>query len=310
MPKNLLKIAILALWVGMMGWWWHVSRTFPVPEKIEAAFLPDYLDNYKLTYGPQHIGSAYKSMRRVSGMGYQGGAGMTVKVRLGDQVLEIKSTVVANFDQVLNLTDFQYVVQAGPLTIAERGVLEEDGLKLSVNLGQHEDIYAALLRDYGQLLGNYADVLDFSRPVTLKPPSGPGLSNFIPSYLSYLGLMRGSNYSITVLDPVSRQLRPMPVRVEEETRELDPELGRDMPAFRVRLGGGSVDGQLWVDRYGRTIREEGLGFKLSRVDEPYQATVGVVPLTPPKGFESLLANDRLMDIIKKADQAEIENPVR
>lgn len=303
MFKRGVKIALLLLWLFMMGWWWYESRYFPAPEKVEAAFLPDYLDHYRLTYGEQPIGWAYKSMRRLPEIGYQGGEGLTIQVRLGGEDLEIKSTVVANFDRVMNLLDFQYMVQAGPLTVIERGLIKEDGrLELTVNLGRYEDLYAALLRDYGDLLGGYAGQLDFSRPVTLDPPLGPGLRNFIPSYLSYLGLMKGSSYSLTTVDPVSRRLQPTNVRVEEEGRELDLELGRDMPAFRVRLSDAAPDSQLWVDRYGRTVREEGLGFKLTRVDEEYKAKADVTPFTPPKSFERLLNNDKLRELIDRAGE--------
>lgn len=353
MAKHIIKISILLVWVGLMGWWWLESRTWPVPEKINAAFLPDYNDYYGLSFGEQKIGWANKSLRRNPEGGYQGIQSMTVKLALEDQVVDINFSVTADFDRVLNLTEFRYMIQAGPVVVAETGEVtqpqtdcpeqslegaelgaeaagvqtpstdsepcqaelsdnSEAFLKVEVNLGEFDQIFKDLLTQHRDLLGDYAERLDFSRPVELAVPDGPGLPQFIPSYLSYLGLTRGANYNLIVLDPANRVLTPLNVRVEDKSREYDKETGRDIDVYRIRLTSASGGGLLWLDRYGRTVREETLGFKLERVvslaskyEEPALAAQGVVPLKPPPGLQRLFTGggmDKLLDRVRPEPQ--------
>ena len=309
MRKHAIKIIILLIWSGLMGWWWHESRTWPVPEKIDAAFLPDYLEYYSLNYGEQKIGWASRSLRRLPEGGYQGGHNLTAELLIQGHELEISSNVQAIFDRALNLQEFNFVVQAGPLTIVESGRVEDEVLNLEVSLGDYGPLLVAFLEEYGHLLGDYAQHLDFQRKISLPAPPGPGLTQFLPSYLSYLGLTKDGQYSIRVLDPFSRTLRPQTIRLEGETRAYDPEIGREQPAFRVRLGEGPVGARLIVDRYGRVIEEEGGGFRLKRVDDLIQATAAIVPLVPPPGLAGLLNNKDLQKIMEQARKA-TESPAQ
>lgn len=353
MTKHIIKIGLILVWVGLMGWWWLESRTWPVPEKINAAFLPDYNDYYGLSFGEQKIGWANKSLRRTQEGGYQGLQSMTVKLALEDQEVDIIFSVTADFDRVLNLTEFRYMIQAGPVVLTETGRVSrpeadcpepppgegepqadaagaeapsttsqpclaktadnsEAHLKVEVNLGEFGPIFQELLAQHRDLLGPYADRLDFSQPVELPVPDGPGLPQFLPSYLSYLGLARGANYALNILDPANRALMPLNVRVEDKTREYDKETGRDIDVYRIRLSSASGGGLLWLDRYGRTVREETLGFKLERVislaskyEEPGLAAQGAVPLKPPPGLQRLFSGggmDRLLDKMRPEPQ--------
>jgi len=324
MTKHIVKISIILVWLGLMGWWWLESRSWPVPEKINAVFLPDFNDYYSLNFGEQKIGWANKSMRRVEGSDYQGLQTLTIKLAAQEQVVEINFSVVANFDRLLNLTDFRYMIQAGPVTVTASGLVNlpkagcsdnqacesaadaDPQIIFEVNLGEYGPVFQSLVEEHSDLLGPYADRLDFSQARSLPRPAGPVIAQFVPPYLSYLGLTPGTNYSMSVLDPINRRLMPVTVRVENEAREYDPETGREIPIYRVRLNSAGGGGLMWLDRYGRTIREESLGFKLERVislankyEEPNLAARGAVPLTPPLGLQQILAGQETVGLMEK-----------
>ena len=293
MAKHIVKISILLVWLTIMGWWWLESRSWPPPAKVEVAFLPDFNDYFSLKYGDQKIGWAFKNLRRLpGGAGYQVGQGLVVRLALAGEELEINSTLMANLDQSLNLLDFTHLVQAGPLTVSESGVVADERLSIEVNLGEHRPLLAKIAAASGGLWGQYAENLDFSRPAILPAPVGPALAQALPPYLSYLGLEPGRHYALKQLNPLSRQLEEFPVRVEEEGREYDQEAGRKIPAFRIRLTSAGGDSLIWVDRFGRTFREEAVGFTLTRLYEQSEAGQGITPLTPPPGFEQLLSLGR------------------
>lgn len=331
MAKHIIKISILLAWLGLMGWWWLESRTWPVPEKINAAFLPDFNDYYSLAFGDQKIGWANKSLRRVDGGGYQGLQSLTIKLAARDQVVDASFSVVANFDRLLNLIDFRYIIQAGPVVVTESGLVSprkdncpvnqpcdpgsvaEPQLAVEVNLGAYGPVFQSLVEEHRDLLGGYAELLDFSRPVEIYIPAGPVLIPFLPPYLSYLGLTPGTNYSMNMLDPINRALMPITMRVENEAREYDPETGREIQVYRVRVSSAGGGGLLWLDRYGRTLREESLGFKLERIislaskyEEPSLAARGAAPLKLPPGLQRVLAGremDVLMEKISESTQS-------
>lgn len=288
MIKQTIKATILILWLGLMGWWWLESRTWPTPEKLDLAFLPNYYDHFSLNNGEQKIGWAYKNIRRNLDGSYQGLQGVTVKIKIAEQELEITAEVMANFSKALNLENFQYVVKSGQVVIGEAGWVSAGQLTVDVSLGQYEDSFQALREKYSHLLGEYADYFDFQKPAVLPVPAGPALPQFIPAYLGHLELEVGRNYSLNVLNPLTRQPEILMVRVEEETGEYDPKVGRKVPIFRIRLGTGDQFSLVWTDRFGRVLREKAFGLSLTRVDTETEARSGVRPLVPPSSFNQFL----------------------
>ena len=306
MKKHIIKIVILAVWASLMGWWWHESRSWPVPEKIDVAFLPDFYDNFSVNFNGQKVGWAFKSLRRQPNNDYQGTQGLTLKVRLGEQTLEISSTVMVNMGPSLNLKDFQYLIQAGDLAVAERGTVAGNYLSVMVSLGEYAPMMKSLAEEIGPMLGEHARLLDFDREVVLPAPDGPALAAVFPPFLSHLGLIPGRNYSLATLDAFSRTMVTTTIRVEEETREYDPEAGRDQPVFKIRSGSSGQEVFLWIDRYGRTLREEGLGFSLSRVDDLAAAMRDVEPLTPPAAFQRLLQGRGFNKLLETIETQRVE----
>jgi hypothetical protein len=147
-------------------------------------------------------------------------------------------------------------------------------------------------------LGAYADLLDFRRPADLPAPEGPGLTPLLGPYLSYLGLTKGARYLLTVLNPITRGLMSLPVRVEAETRQYDPEIAGEAAAFLVRAGPPEYEARLWLDRFGRTLKEEALGFTLLLVDNQEEARRDITPLSPPPALSGLLSRGPLADIFR------------
>lgn len=301
MKKHVIKLFILAVWVGLMGWWWHESRSWPAPEKIEAAFLPNFYDSFNLKFGGRKVGWAYKSLRRQPNGDYQAIQGTTVKLQIGGQTLEVASTVSVNLEPSLKLKDFQYLIQAGDLAVSEKGVVAGQYLSVIVNLGEYAPMMKALAEEFGPLLGEHAKLLDFNREVVLPAPAGPALAVAFPPFLSHLGLTPGRGYSLPTLDPLSRTMINTSLRVESEDREYDPEAGRDQPVFKIRTGVPGQEAFIWIDRHGRTVREEGLGLSLTRAYDLAAAMRDVEPLEPPAAFQRMLQGrnvDQLMDTVK------------
>lgn len=287
MRKHLLKAAPLLIWLGLLGWWQWESRAWPVPEKIDAAFIPDHYDLFALNYQGRKVGWAFKSLKRFPNGAYQAAQGLRLQASLGGRELGIQADVSANLSPALALSNFTYTLSAAPMTAVERGIVAGGRLSVRVNLGDYGPLVEPLVAEHRELLGGYADLLDFSRETVLEAPSGPGLAPLLGPYLCYLGLTPGANYALTVLDPITRRLMPLGIRVEAETRQYDPEIAGEAVAFLVRTGPPEAGARLWLDRFGRTLKEEALGFTLYPVEDQAAASRDISPLEPSAAFRRL-----------------------
>ena len=99
-----------------------------------------------------------------------------------------------------------------------------------------------------------------------------------------------------MLDPLTRATRPLPVRVEAEVRQYDPEIAGEAAAFLVRIGPPEAEGRVWLDRFGRTLKEEAFGFTLTLVDNQEEARRDITPLSPPPALLGLLERGALADL--------------
>ena len=304
MTKQVLKISIIVLWVGLMGWWWLESRTWPAPKKIDVAFLPDYYNDFNLFYGKQKIGWAHKSLSRQQNGSYKATQGVVVKVKVAEHEMQITADVLASFDQALNLVDFRYIIKAPPFNMLETGVVKNGYLTVDVGLGEHEETLLALLNEHKELLAGYADLLDITHAVVSEAPSGPLLTQFIPTYLGHLGIKVGQNYSLTVLNTLTRHPETIAVRVEEKSTEHNYQTGRKDPVFRVRLGTGEQSMLVWVDSFGRTVRENTSILSMTRANNSAEAMAEASPLIPPAALTKLFKlGGETLDLIKTPNKA-------
>ncbi|GHV56826.1 hypothetical protein FACS189460_2320 [Deltaproteobacteria bacterium] len=299
MPKAPLKIAVLLVWLFFMGWWWQQSRTWPVPEKIEAAFIPDHYDLFAVRFQGQKVGWAFKSLKRFPNGAYQAAQGLRIQVDIWGRELEIQAEVSANLSPSLDLGSFNYTFGSAPVTAIERGRVADGRLAVQVNLGEYGPLVTDLVAEHRALLGRYAEMLDFSREILVEAPAGPGLASLLGPYLSYLGLKPGAGYTLTVLDPVTRSLMPLGVRVEAESRQYDPEMAGEAVAFLVRVGPPEAGAGLWLDRFGRTLKEEALGFTLLPVDDQAEARRDITPLKPPAALLNLADRETLTGLANR-----------
>jgi hypothetical protein len=297
--KHLIKAAILAVWLGLLGWWQLESLTWPPPEKIEAAFIPDHYDLFALNYKGQKVGWAFKSLKRFPGGGYQAAQGLRLQAALPGRTLEIQTDISANLSPVLDLVSFTQAVASAPVAVTEQGRVENGRLVVRVSLGEYEELARALLDEHRDWLGVYADLLDFRRPADLPAPDGPGLAPLAGPYLGYLGLTKGANYRLAVLDPFTRTLKPLEARVEAETRQYDPEIAGEAAAFLVRTGPPEAGAGLWLDRFGRTLKEEAFGFTLLLVDNQEEARRDITPFSPPPALMAMLESGAWTDLLAK-----------
>jgi len=299
--KHLIKAAILAVWLGLLGWWQMESRTWPQPEKIEAAFVPDHYDLFTLSYQGQKVGWAFKSLKRFPGGDYQAAQGLRLQVALPGRTLEIQTDVSANLSPVLDLVNFNQAVTSAPVTVTQQGRVENGRLIIRVSLGEFEELAKALLDEHRDWLGAYADLLDFSRPADLPAPEGPGLASLAGPYLGYLGLTKGALYRLAALDPLTRSLRPLEARVEAEVRQYDPEIAGEAAAFLVRTGPPEAGAGLWLDRFGRTLREEAFGFTLLLADNQEEARRDITPFGPPPALMAMLESGAWADLLDRLE---------
>ncbi|MDR1922054.1 MAG: hypothetical protein LBS31_10010 [Candidatus Adiutrix sp.] len=292
MTGRVVKASILILWAGLMVWQALEVRARPAPEKIEAAFLADYADYFAISSAGKKIGWSYKTLRRLPDGSYQAGDSATLAVAVMGREMTVSSNLVLNLDRALNLSDFQYVLQAGAVRAVERGVSGDGKLTLTVSLGEHEKFLSELVEQYKDILGDYyAARLDFSRPVELSAPKGPLLAAAAASYINYSGLAEGRNYLMPILDPFGRAIVPLNVRVEEMVMEYDQDAGRRAPVYKLRLAYAGNVSHMWVDRYGRTVREESAWMAMTRVDDQNEAMAGLEPLTPPPALMRMLEGE-------------------
>ena len=298
--KHLIKAAVLAIWLSLLVWWQLESRAWPPPEKIEAAFIPDHYDLFSLSYQGQKVGWAFKSLKRFPTGAYQAAQGLRLQAALpGGRTLEIQTNVSANLSPVLDLVSFSQAVTSAPVTVTELGRVENDRLSVRVSLGDYEEVARALLDEHRDWLGVYAELLDFRRPADLPAPEGPGLASLVGPYLGYLGLARGTHFRLTVLDPLTRSFRPLEAWVEAEVKQYDPEIADEAAAFLVRTGPPEAGGGLWLDRFGRTLKEEAFGFTLLLVDNQEEARRDITPLSPPPALMAMLESGAWTDLLAK-----------
>lgn len=299
MLKRIIKITIIAGWAALMGWWWQESRSWPVPDKIEAAFLPDSNDYYSLQYGDSKFGWGFKSLRRLPGGFYNASQGLTVLINSGgEEPLSVRLESIINLDEALNLIDFQYLIQAGSFQAMERGKVENGVLTVGVNLGEHGTVLRAFLDEYGALLGSYAKTLDFDKDIQSRAPQGPLLAAMAWPYLSYIGLEKDRSYSIEVLDPLNRRPSPLNIKVVGQNKQLDVESGLNIDVYELLAGVPGQESRLVIDRFGRVIREEGLGLAMVKTGDQAEALKDISPLTPPDSLGRFLSGRNVQDIFK------------
>jgi hypothetical protein len=167
--------------------------------------------------------------------------------------------------------------------VTTQGLVENGRLLVKISWGEFEELVKALWNEHRGWLGDF----DSQGPADLPAPEGPGLASLAGPYLSHLGLTPGAHYLLAVLDPLARNLKPLEVRVEAETRQYDPETAAEAAAFLVRVGPPEAGAGLWLDRFGRTLREEAFGFSLLPVDNQEEARQGLTPLRPPPALAGL-----------------------
>ncbi|UQZ88297.1 hypothetical protein C4J81_03370 [Deltaproteobacteria bacterium Smac51] len=301
MTRHIIKGSILAVWAVLMVWWWHEHRSWPEPEKIDAVFLPDYLDNFGLEYGGRKVGWADKSLRRLQDGSYQAGESATILLELSGHEVEVRLESSAELDPSFNLVGYRYLLQAGPLSLLQTGTVKEGRLTVDLNLGQYREMVESLYADYAHLLGERAAVFNPGQ-VNVPAPKGPALASLFPHYIAAQGLKAGQTFTLAAFDPFTRSLVSVNARVESETRLVDQDTAREVPAFELGMAAGSGAAAsreiFMINRHGRVFTEDGpMGYRLSRTIDENEARRGVVPLAPPAPLQGLLSTGPLKDLM-------------
>jgi hypothetical protein len=257
--RALLGVAILVLWVGMLGL--QLRREYFQPELTRLARATLTLDPgthfYSVRMGGQAVGTASSRLDTVpegflledmldlelQAMGQPGGAVARTRVSLSP---------------TLTLLDFHFSLTSEVGRFAAEGVVEGDSLlRVEVDGGG------------GSL-----------QEVTFRVGEAPLFAAALPIRLAKGGLLReGRTHRFSVFDPSTVSTRVVEVEVLArdtlhlpDSAFLDPGSGRWLPAesrpvavWQVQERYGGIAVESWIDEDGRVIRSSSpMGFSLER----------------------------------------------
>ncbi len=259
--RAILGVAILLLWVAMLGW--QVRREYFQPELArlaEATLTLDPLTHfYAIRMGEGTIGTSSSRLDTVPegfrledltqldllAMGTTGGAAVRTR---------------ATLSRTLRLLDFEFLLQSDAGDFEARGRVEGDSL-LVVEL---------------ETGGTGPETIRY------RVPEPPLVAGALPIRLAKGGELRvGRVLRFPVFDPSTVSSRVVEVEVLEEGRipvtdssTVDPATGRWHPApprevegWRIVERYGGIQVESWIDQDGRILRSTSpLGFSIVRTD--------------------------------------------
>jgi transglutaminase-like putative cysteine protease len=260
MPKRVLAVAIIVVWLGMVGW--QVRSEYFQPELTrlaEAALaLAPGVSFYTLTMGGRTVGQATSRLDTLSD-GFRLEDVMSLELpALGETGVAVARTSV-KLSPALVMESFDFTLDS------EVGRFEATG-----TLGPDTTL-AVSIRSAGS-----------EQNVSFRLPQPPVMSNVVPIRIAMGGALEvGETIRLPVFDPTSLSTRTVEVHVVEhdtlfvtDSAALDPETGRwssagldSVPAWRIAEVFGGIRVESWVDHDGRVIRSSSpLGFSMERTE--------------------------------------------
>jgi transglutaminase-like putative cysteine protease len=260
MRKRILGVAVLLVWLGMVGW--QVRREYFQPELTrlaEAALaLAPGVSFYTLRMGERTVGQATSRLDTLA-EGFQLEDVMNLELpALGQTGVAVARTRVS-LSRALVMEEFEFTLDS------EVGRFEAAG-----SLGPDTTL-SVTIRSAGS-----------EQNVSFRLPQPPVMSSVVPIRIAMGGALEvGETVRLPVFDPTSMSTRTVEVRVMEhdtllvtDSVTLDPGTGRfseagqdSVPAWRIAEVFGGVRVESWVDADGRIIRSSSpLGFSMERTE--------------------------------------------
>lgn len=260
MGRRVVGVAILLIWVGMIGWQFREEYFQPELARLEEAALAlaPGVNFYTLTMGERTVGQATSRLDTLPD-GFELEDFMNLELpALGQTGTAVARTRV-KMSPALVMEEFSFSLDS------EVGRFEADG-----TLGPDTTLHVTI-RSAGS-----EQKLDF------RLPQPPVFSSVLPIRVAMgEGLEVGQTSRYPVFDPTSLGTRAVEVRVLEhdtlvvaDSAALDPETGRwtparydSIPAWRIAEVFGGIQVESWVDEDGRILEASSpMGFSMKKTE--------------------------------------------
>lgn len=260
MTRRIMALAIVAGWLGMVGW--QVRREYFQPELTrlaEAAMaLAPGVNFYTLRMGDRPIGQATSRLDTVPG-GFELEDVMILDLPALGQTGSAVARTQVNLSPALVMESFSFSLDSEIGRFRADGVLEADStLRVRINTAGEE------------------------QELSYKLAEPPIFSAVVPIRIAMAGeLVVGNTLRLPVFDPSTLSTRTVEIRVLEydtivvpdsasldlETRRWSPASYDSIPAYRIAEIHGGVQIESWVDTDGRIIRSSSpLGFTMEKTE--------------------------------------------
>jgi hypothetical protein len=258
--RRILGWALLAVWLGMVGW--QVRREYFQPELArlaEAALsLAPGVSFYTLSMGDRTVGQSTSRLDTLPD-GFELDDLMTLELpALGQTGVAVVRTRV-KLSPALLMESFSFSLDS------EVGRFEASGTVSA------DTTLSVAIRSAGS-----------EQNLSFRLSQPPVFSSVVPIQVAMGGELEvGRRVRLPVFDPTSLGTRPVEVRVMEhdtlvvpDSASLDPATGRwspahydSIPAWRISEVFGGVQVESWVDEDGRVIRASSpLGFTMEKTE--------------------------------------------
>ena len=259
MTKRAIRIAIVLVWIGMVGWQARDAYFQPELARLEAAALAlaPGISFYTLTMGNRTVGQATSRLDTLPD-GFELEDLMSLELpALGQTGLAVARTRV-KLSPALVMEAFSFTLDSEVGRFEARGTLRPDTtLEVSIlSAGSEQNL-----------------------SFRLQQP--PVLSNVVPIRVAMGGGLRvGETVRLPVFDPTSLSMRTVEVHVlEHDTLFVTDSAAVDragrwasahldtVPAWRITEVFGGIQVESWVDEDGRILRASSpLGFAMQKTE--------------------------------------------
>ncbi|RMH21679.1 MAG: transglutaminase domain-containing protein [Gemmatimonadetes bacterium] len=264
MRRRVLGGAILALWVGMVGW--QVRREYFAPDYArlaEAAMaLAPGVNFYNLRMGERTVGQATSRLDTIPderGGGFQLEDLMILDLPALGQTGSAVARTNVKLSPALVMESFEFTLDSEVGRFAARGRLDPDStLRVTIDAGGGE------------------------QEVSYRLAEPPIFSAVLPIRIAMAGELEvGRTLRLPVFDPSTLSTRPVEIRVlahdtlvVPDSAALDPASGRwtparydSIPVWRIAEVHGGTQVESWIDDDGRIVKASSpLGFTMEKTE--------------------------------------------
>lgn len=243
-----IKALIILFWLIMAFLLFQRTQLVPEVELGVQESIPAYENWMAIYFKGNKIGYSVQSLTEF-GEGYIADQKTYARLNMMGQIQELRTITSARLNKNMGLTAFTFAMSAGPIRFQALGELKGKNLKLTTSTGGTKST---------------TDI-----PMQETPRVAAGL---IP-YLIKRGVEKGERFKVPLFDPATMSYKSILVHVEDvEPVTID---GEQIETYRIRFDYLDTQTYTWIDKEGRTVKEEGLiGLSMVRTTKE-EATKGI-----------------------------------